>query len=47
MTFLFNFSSDKQRLFMKNSECIFKLSDTDEVNGKEILLDGFGGVILK
>jgi alpha-glucosidase len=47
LIFLFNFGRDKQKLSMEFSECVFKLSKGDQIDGKEISLDGFGGVILK
>ena len=44
---LLNFDEQAKEFQLTFSECIFKLSDRDEVKQKAIRLDGFGGMILK
>jgi glycosidase len=44
---LLNFENDSKRFQFDSSECIFKLTDEDEIKNKAIRLNGFGGIITR
>jgi glycosidase len=44
---LLNFDRDSKEVEFDASECIFKLTDKDEIKNKTIRLNGFGGIITR
>ncbi len=44
---LLNFSESEKQFPLKAGNCIFKLSQQDELKSAEINLSGYGGMILK
>ena len=44
---LLNFSDQSKEFQIEATECVFKLSEKEELNEKAIRLNGFGGVMIR